>query len=64
MNDLNGQPEQRKELLRTLLLKLHGGDDPEVLRRQLIEALRGIPYHEVVEVEQGRTLLTIHFLLP
>lgn len=52
MNDLNGQPEQRKELLRTLLLKLHGGDDPEVLRRQLIEALRGIPYHEVVEVEQ------------
>lgn len=48
----NNTPEQRKELLKHLLLKLHEGDNPEVLRKQLIEALRNIPYHEVVEVEQ------------
>lgn len=46
------QSIQRKELLRSLLLKLHDGDNPEVLRKQLVEALRNIPYHEVVEVEQ------------
>ncbi len=45
-------PEQRKELLKHLLLRLHEGDNPEILRKQLIEALRNIPYHEVVEVEQ------------
>lgn len=46
------QSIQRKELLRSLLLKLHDGDSPDVLRKQLVEALRNIPYHEVVEVEQ------------
>lgn len=45
-------PEKRKEILKHLLLRLHEGDNPEILRKQLIEALRNIPYHEVVEVEQ------------
>lgn len=49
---MNNTPEQRKNLLKHLLLKLHEGDNPEVLRNQLIETLRNIPYHEVVEVEQ------------
>ncbi len=44
--------EQRKEILKHLLLRLHEGDNPDILRKQLIEALRNIPYHEVVEVEQ------------
>lgn len=49
---MSNKSEQRKALLRSLLLKLHEGDNPNVLRMQLIEALRNIPYHEVVEVEQ------------
>lgn len=52
MSTANKTPEQRKELLKHLLLRLHEGDSPDILRKQLIEALRNIPYHEVVEVEQ------------
>ncbi len=52
MNKQNSTPEQRKELLRHLLLRLHEGDNPEVLRQRLIDVLRTIPYNEVVEVEQ------------
>ncbi len=52
MSELINNSSQRKELLRHLLLRLHEGDNPEVLRKQLIEALRNIPYNEVVEVEQ------------
>ena len=50
MSDIKS--EQRKEMLRHLLLRLHEGDNPDVLRKQLIDVLRNIPYHEVVEVEQ------------
>lgn len=39
-------------MLRHLLLRLHEGDNPEILRQRLIEVLKSIPYHEVVEVEQ------------
>lgn len=52
MSTASKTPEQRKELLKHLLLRLHEGDNPDILRKQLIEALRNIPYHEVVEVEQ------------
>ena len=52
MSSQNSTPEQRKELLRHLLLRLHEGDNPEVLRQRLIDVLRTIPYNEVVEVEQ------------
>ena len=52
MSEQTSTPEQRKELLRHLLLRLHEGDNPEILRRRLIDVLRTIPYHEVVEVEQ------------
>lgn len=43
---------KRKELLKHLLLQLHEGAPAEVLRGRLIEVLSGIPYNEVVEVEQ------------
>ena len=52
MSELINNSSQRKELLKHLLLRLHEGDNPEVLRRRLIDALQQIPYHEVVEVEQ------------
>jgi len=52
MSELINNSMQRKETLRHLLLRLHEGDNPEVLRQRLIELLKGIPYNEVVEVEQ------------
>lgn len=52
MSELINNSAQRKEMLRHLLLRLHEGDNPEVLRQRLIEVLKGIPYNEVVEVEQ------------
>src|SRR5690606_8128597 len=52
MSEVINNSSQRKELLKHLLLRLHEGDNPEVLRRRLIDALQQIPYHEVVEVEQ------------
>lgn len=52
MSEIINNSSQRKELLRHLLLRLHEGENPEVLRQRLIEVLRNIPYNEVVEVEQ------------
>jgi len=57
MSELINNSTQRKETLRHLLLRLHEGDNPEALRRRLIEVLRSIPYNEVVEVEQDITQL-------
>lgn len=52
MSEIINNSSQRKELLRHLLLRLHEGENPEQLRKQLIEVLRNIPYNDVVEVEQ------------
>lgn len=52
MSEIINNSSQRKELLRHLLLRLHEGDNPEVLRQRLVEVLKSIPYNEVVEVEQ------------
>jgi len=42
----------RKEKLKVLILKLHSGESQEKIRAELEETLGGIPYGEVVEVEQ------------
>ncbi len=52
MSELIDNSSQRKEMLRHLLLRLHEGENPEVLRKRLTEVLSSIPYNEVVEVEQ------------
>ncbi len=52
MSEIINNSTQRKELLRHLLLRLHEGENPDVLRKRLVEVLKGIPYNEVVEVEQ------------
>lgn len=52
MSELINNSEHRKELLKHLILQLHKGEAPEVVRKRLIELLRSIPYDEVVEVEQ------------
>ena len=52
MSEFINNSSQRKEMLRHLLLRLHEGDNPDVLRNRLVEVLSSIPYNEVVEVEQ------------
>ena len=52
MSELINNSTQRKEKLRNLLLRVHAGEDIDSIRQELIEALTGIPYNEVVEVEQ------------
>lgn len=52
MSELINNSEDRKQKLKALILKLHGGESQEEVRKQLEESLSKIPYGEVVEVEQ------------
>ncbi|MGV8962089.1 MAG: DUF438 domain-containing protein [Candidatus Saccharimonadaceae bacterium] len=52
MSEFINNSLQRKDKLRSLLLKLHAGEDVDTIREQLIEALTNVPYNEVMEVEQ------------
>lgn len=52
MSELINNAEQRKQLLKHMILQLHDGKAPEQVRERLAELLGGIPYGEVVEVEQ------------
>jgi uncharacterized protein len=52
MSELINNSEKRKELLKHMILQLHKGEAPENVRNQLVQLLQGIPYDEVVEVEQ------------
>lgn len=52
MSELINNSEKRKELLKHLILQLHKGEAPDLVRARLVELLRSIPYDEVVEVEQ------------
>jgi DUF438 domain-containing protein len=52
MSELINNSENRKELLTHMILQLHNGEAPETVKAQLTNLLKGIPYDEVVEVEQ------------
>jgi uncharacterized protein len=52
MSELINNSAKRKDLLKKMILKLHAGESPEDVRQELIGLLKGIPYGEVVEVEQ------------
>jgi len=52
MSELINNSIERKAKLKKLILKLHSGESEANVRRELIENLSGIPYGEVVEVEQ------------
>ncbi len=52
MSEFINNSSLRKEKLRSLLLRVHAGENIESIRQELIEALTNIPYNEVVEVEQ------------
>ena len=52
MSEFINNSAQRKDKLRSLLLRVHAGEDVTSIREELIEALTDVPYNEVVEVEQ------------
>jgi DUF438 domain-containing protein len=52
MSELINNSRYRKEKLKELILKLHDGAAPGLVREELISTLKHIPYGEVVEVEQ------------
>ena len=52
MSEVIKHSEKRKELLKHLILQLHGGEAPEQVKNRLISLLSSIPYDEVVEAEQ------------
>lgn len=52
MSELINNSDQRKKILKELLLKIHEGIDPETVKAELVKVLRQVPYGEVVEVEQ------------
>lgn len=52
MSELINNSQRRKELLKHMILQLHQGEAPELVKKRLVELLHNIPYDEVVEVEQ------------
>ena len=52
MSELINNSRYRKDRLKELILKLHEGESPDQVRKELIETLQSVPYGEVVEVEQ------------
>lgn len=52
MSELINNSQTRREMLKHLILQLHKGEVPDIVRKRLVELLRTIPYNEVVIVEQ------------
>jgi len=52
VSELIKNSEERKRLLKHMILQLHQGEAPEQVRSKLVDLLQKIPYDEVVEVEQ------------
>ncbi len=52
MSEFINNSSQRKDKLRSLLLRVHAGEEVASIRKELIEALTNVPYNEVMEVEQ------------
>ncbi len=52
MSELIDNANRRRELLKHLILKLHEGEAPEQVKKQLVRVLGDVPYDDVVSVEQ------------
>jgi uncharacterized protein len=52
MSEIINNSQKRKELLKHMILQLHNGEAPELVKKRLAGLLTSIPYDEVVEVEQ------------
>lgn len=52
MSEFLNNSEQRKEMLKHLILQLHKNEAPEIVKKRLVGILKSIPYNDIVEVEQ------------
>ena len=52
MSELINNSDERKNLLKHMILQLHEGVAPEEVKQRLMELMQKIPYGDVVEVEQ------------
>ncbi len=52
MSEIINNSRKRKDLLKHMILQLHQGEAPDLVRNQLVKLLQNIPYNDVVEVEQ------------
>lgn len=52
MSELINNLQEKKELLKHLILQLHDGVAPEAVRARLVDIMSKVPYGLVVEVEQ------------
>lgn len=52
MSELINNSDNKKSLLKHMILQLHEGVAPELVRSKLVKLLSSIPYDDVVEVEQ------------
>ena len=52
MSEFINNPLERKDKLRSLLLRVHAGENIDSIREELIQGLTNVPYNEVMEVEQ------------
>lgn len=49
---INNSSQKRKELLKHMILELHKGEAPSIVKDRLARLLSSVPYDDVVEVEQ------------
>ena len=52
MSELINNSKEKKKLLKHMILQLHEGEAPDLVRNRLTDILREVPYDMVVEVEQ------------
>ncbi len=52
MSELIDNSRKKRETLKKLILRIHEGESPEKLKKELKDVLGAIPYDEVVKVEQ------------
>lgn len=52
MSEIINNSRKKKDILKHMILQLHAGEAPDLVRKRLIDILQDIPYDDVVEVEQ------------
>ncbi len=52
MSEIIDNAEARRNMLKHMIMELHRGTAPDVIRGRIAQLLKSIPYNEVVQVEQ------------
>ena len=53
MSELINNSRHRKDQLKKLILKLHEGESPALVKQQLVESLKNIPYGAIAFWTKG-----------